>query len=137
MGAMCSKISTWECMGSDCWTKHKKFLETTISLIWYIGQKFLVYWFWHHIHNLLSKVESWNAIYSLWKNQSWAFDLLNFSLYPHLQNLIQDIPIARTAHFPDAYLWPYNKGTCSVKSASHFLYNQYQVPWNTTLWNWL
>ena len=95
---MCSKISTWECMDSDCWTKHKNFLETTISVIWYIGQKFLVYWFRHHIHNLLSKVESWNGIYSLWTNQSWAFDLLNFSLSPYLQNLIQDIPITRTAH---------------------------------------
>ena len=24
-----------------------------------------------------------------------------------------------------------------MKSASHFLYNQHQVPWNTTLWNWI
>ena len=70
-----------------------------------------------------------NRVHSLWINQSWAFDLLNFPLSPHLQNLIQGIPIA--------YLWPYNKGTCSVKSASHFLYDQSLVPWNTTLGNWL
>ena len=78
-----------------------------------------------------------SRVHSLWTNQSWAFDLLNFPLSPHLQNLIHGIPIARTARFPDAYLWPYNKGTCFVKSASHFLYNQYLVPWNTTFWNWL
>ena len=78
-----------------------------------------------------------NRVHSLWINQSWAFDLLNFPLSPHLQNLIQGIPIAHTTHFPDAYLWPYNKGMCSVKSASHFLYDQSLVPWNTTLWNWL
>ena len=78
-----------------------------------------------------------SRIHSLWINQSWAFDLLNFPLSPHLQNLIQGIPIARTTHFLDAYLWPYNKGTCSVKFASHFLYDQALVPWNTTLWNWI
>lgn len=38
------------------------------TLFWYIGQKFLVYWFRHHIHNLLSKVESWNAIYYIWNS---------------------------------------------------------------------
>ena len=73
----------------------------------------------------------------MWSNHSWTFDSLSFPLSPHLQNLIQGIPVAHIAHLPDTYLWPYNKGTCFVKSASHFLYNQHQVPWNTTLWNWL
>ena len=74
---------------------------------------------------------------SLWSNHSWAFKSLNLPFSPHLQNLIQGIPVARFARLPDTYLWPYNKGMCSMKSASHFLYHQHQVPWNKTLWNWL
>ena len=42
----------------------------------------------------------------MWSNHSWDFDSLSFPLSPHLQNLIQGIPIARTACLPDAYLWP-------------------------------
>ena len=74
---------------------------------------------------------------SLWSNHTWTFESLNLPLSPHLQNLIQGIPVARLARLPDSYLWPYNKGTCSMKSGSHFLYNQQQVLWNKTLWNWL
>ena len=40
----------------------------------------------------------------MWSNHSWDFDSLSFPLSPHLQNLIQGIPIARTACLPDAYL---------------------------------
>ena len=66
-----------------------------------------------------------------------VFDSLNLPLSPHLQNLIQGIPVARFAHLPDTFLWPYNKGTCSMKSTSQFLYHQHQVPRNKTMWNWL
>ena len=43
----------------------------------------------------------------------------------------------RFAQLSEAYLWPHNKGTCSVKSATIFLYQQRQVPWNKAMWNWL
>ena len=43
----------------------------------------------------------------------------------------------RFAQLSDAYLWPHNKGTCSVKSATISLYQQRQVPWNKAMWNWL
>ena len=45
--------------------------------------------------------------------------------------------MARFAQLTDTFLWPHNKGTCSVKSASTFLYHQHQVPWNKAMWNWL
>ena len=62
---------------------------------------------------------------SLWSNHSWAFESLNLPFSPHLQNLIQGIPVAHFARLPDTYLLPYNKGMCSMKSASHFLYHQH------------
>ena len=78
-----------------------------------------------------------HRVNSLWLNHTWTFESLNLPFSPHLQNLIQGIPVACLARLPDSYLWPYNKGTCSMKSGSHFLYNQQQVLWNKTLWNWL
>ena len=45
--------------------------------------------------------------------------------------------MARFAQLTDTLLWPHNKGTCSVKSASTFLYHQHQVPLNKAMWNWL
>ena len=62
---------------------------------------------------------------SLWLNHSWSFDSLNLSLSPYLQNLIQDIPVACFARLTNTFLWPHNKGTCSVKSVSKFLFHQH------------
>ena len=74
---------------------------------------------------------------SLWSNHSWSFDSLNLPLSFHLQKHIQGIPVACFARLTDTFLWPHNKGTCSVKFASKFLFHQHQVPWNKAMWNWL
>ena len=72
---------------------------------------------------------------SLRTNQSWSFESLNISLPPQLQNLIQGIPMAQFAQLTDTFLWPHNNGTCLVKSASKFLFQQQHAPWNKPLWN--
>ena len=43
----------------------------------------------------------------------------------------------RFARLNDYFLLPHNKGTCSVKFASKFLFHHHQAPWNKGLWNWL
>ena len=68
---------------------------------------------------------------------SWSFNSLNLPIPHHLQSLIRGIPIARFTRLEDAFLWPYNKATCSIKSASKFLYQQQHVPWDKSLWNWI
>ena len=60
----------------------------------------------------------------LWLNHSWSFYSLNLPLSPHLQNLIQGIHVARFARLTDTFLWPHNKGMCSMKFASKFLFHQ-------------
>ena len=74
---------------------------------------------------------------SLQTNHSWTFNSLNFPLSPQLQNLIQDILVLHFARISDAFMWPYNDGTCLVKSASKFLFHQQQVPLNKPVWNWI
>ena len=54
-----------------------------------------------------------------------------------LQDLLQGIPVGRFARLTDHFLWPHNKGTCSVKSTSKFLFQHQQASWNKGLWNWL
>ena len=68
---------------------------------------------------------------------SWSFDSLNLPIPHHLQNIIRGIPVARFTRLEDVLLWPHNKGTCSAKSASKFLYQQQHVPWDKSLWNWI
>ena len=45
--------------------------------------------------------------------------------------------MAHFARLVDTFLWPHNNGTCSVKFASKFLFQQKQVPWNKSAWNWI
>ena len=68
-------------------------------------------------------------------DHSWSFDSLNLPIPHNLQSLIQGIPVACRTRLDDALLWPYNKGTYSVKSASKFLCQQQHVPWNKSFWN--
>ena len=58
----------------------------------------------------------------------WSFDSLNLPIPYHLQSLIRGIPVVRFTGLDEAYLWPHNKGTCFVKSASKFLCQQQHVP---------
>ena len=71
----------------------------------------------------------------LWSHHDWLLESLNLPLPPQIHSLIQGIPVPRFAQLSDAYLWPHNKGTYSVKSTSTFLYHQHQVPWNKAMWN--
>ena len=59
---------------------------------------------------------------SIWSTQTWDFEALNLPLSPQLQDLLQGIPVARFARLIDHFLWPHNKGTYSIKSASKFLF---------------
>ena len=45
--------------------------------------------------------------------------------------------MSQYAQLTDTFLWPHNNGTCSVKSASKFLFHQHHAPWNKPLWNWI
>ena len=67
-----------------------------------------------------------------------GLSILSTSLFPpQLQNLIQDILVLHFARISDTFMWPYNNGTCLVKSASKFLFHQQQVPLNKPVWNWI
>ena len=67
-----------------------------------------------------------------------GLSILSTSLFPpQLQNLIQDILVLHFARISDTFMWPYNDGTCLVKSASKFLFHQQQVPLNKPVWNWI
>ena len=65
-------------------------------------------------------------INSLWDNQTWSFDPINLPLHPppHIQELIQGIPVTCVATLEDSFLWPHNKEVCSVKSATTFLFQR-------------
>ena len=92
---------------------------------------------WNYIEGPLLPQEDDRRVNSLWSNQEWSFDSLNLPLPTHLQDLIQGIPVARFASLTDSFLWPHNKGTCFVKSASKFLFQRHHVPWNKALWQWI
>ena len=90
-----------------------------------------------YIEGPLLPHEEDRRVNSIWSNQAWSFDSLNLPLSPQLQDLLLGISVARFASLTDSFLWPHNKGTCSVKSASKFLFNHQQAPWNKALWNWI
>ena len=90
-----------------------------------------------YIEGPLLPQEDDRRVKELWSHHEWSLESLNHPLPPQIHNLIQGIPVPRFAQLSDAYLWPHNKGTCSVKSAITFLYHQHQVPWNKARWKWL
>ena len=56
---------------------------------------------------------------------------------PQIQELIQGILVTRVVTLKDSFLWPHNKGVCSVKSATTFLFQRQLVPWDKGHWNWI
>ena len=56
---------------------------------------------------------------------------------PKIQELIQGILVTRVATLEDSFLWPHNKGVCSVKSATTFLFQRQLVSWDKACWNWI
>ena len=125
--------SPWTSWGSHIWTVlslgAKLLLE---SMRWIVrdGQTIRVWKDpWLPISSLCSYIEGPflphdedRRVNLLWLNHSWSFDSLNLPLSLHLQNLIQSIPVAWFAQLMDTFLWPHNKGMCSVKSTSKFLF---------------
>ena len=87
-----------------------------------------------YIERPLLPHEDDRRVRELWLHHDWSLKSLNLPLPPQIHSLIQGIPVPRFAQLSDAYLWPHNKGTCSMKSASTFLYHQHQVPWNKAIW---
>ena len=81
-----------------------------------------------YIEGLLLPHEDDRRVRELWSHHEWSLESLNHPLPPQIHSLIQGIPVPRFAQLSDAYLWPHNKGTCLVKSATMFLYQQHQVP---------
>ena len=78
-----------------------------------------------------------HQVNSLWDNQTWSFDSINLPLPPQIQELIQGIPVTSVANLDDSFLWPHNKGTCSIKSATTFLFHRQLAPWDKARWNWI
>ena len=105
---------------------------------WYIGDRQTI-WIWQdpwlpnstlrsYIEGPLLPHEGDRRVRELWSHHEWSLESLNPPLPPQIHILIQGIPVPRFAQLSDAYLWPHNKGTCSVKSTTTFLYHQHQVP---------
>ena len=78
-----------------------------------------------------------SRVSSLRTNHTWTFSSLHIPLPPQIEQLIKGIPVAYITRLSDTFIWPNNNGTCSVSSASKFLYHQKQVPLNKQLWNWI
>ena len=78
-----------------------------------------------------------SRVSSLRSNHSWTFESLTFPLPPHLEQLIQGIPVAQISHLSDSFIWPHNNGICLIKSTSKFLYHKHQVPWDKQNWSWI
>ena len=93
-----------------------------------------------YIEGPLPYQEEDQRINSLWDNQTWSFDPINLPLPPSppkIQELIQGILVTRVATLEDSFLWPHNKGVCSVKSATTFLFQRQLVSWDKACWNWI
>ena len=88
-----------------------------------------------YIKGPLPPQEEDRRVNSLWANQTWSFESINLPLPPQIQELIQGIPMTRVATLDDSFLWPYNKGTCSVKFATKFLFQCQLTPWDKARWN--
>ena len=141
-------ISPQTSRGSHIWTAISLGVELLLEgMRWIIGDGRSIrvwkdHWFpngslWNYIEGPFLPQEDDRRVNSLWSNQEWSFDSLNLPLPTQLQDLFQGILVARYASLTDSFLWPYNKGTCSVKSTSRFLYQRQQVPWNKALWQWI
>ena len=81
--------------------------------------------------------EEQRRVSSLRENHLWKFEDLPFPLPTHLEQLINSLPIAQLTIMSDTYVWSHNKGICSAKSASKFLYYQARIPFNKNQWNWI
>lgn len=78
-----------------------------------------------------------SRVSTLRTNHTWTFDSLHVPLPPQLKQLIKGIPMAHIARLSNTFIWPHNNGTCSVSSASKFLYHQKLLPLNKQLWYWI
>lgn len=68
--------------------------------------------------------------------QSYLEVDLHFPL-PQLEQLIRGIPVVQLTRLSDSFVWPHNNGVCLVSSASKFLYQQAQVPFNSSQRHWI
>ena len=75
---------------------------------------------------------------SLRAHHTWNFDAFNFPLPPPSASEPYSGYSYRTIHAtPRHTSFPHNNGTCSVKSASKFLYHKQNVPFNAPGWKWI
>ena len=74
---------------------------------------------------------------SLRDNSIWRLENLQFPIPTHIEQLIQGLPIAQLTKLSDTFVWPQNNNVCSVRPASKFLYQQANVPFARTYWNWI
>ena len=134
--------------GSHIWTAFRhgiKLLCEGMSWIVGDGQDIQIWqdsWLPHgtlrsYIEGPLQCMAEDSRVSSLRSNHSWTFESLTFPLPPHLEQLIQGIPVAQISRLSDYFLWPHNNGICSIKSASKFLYHKHQVPWDKQNWSWI
>lgn len=77
-----------------------------------------------------------NLVRSLQANHIWRLEDLHFPL-PQLEQLIRGIPVVQLTRLSDSFVWPHNNGVCLVSSASKFLYQQAQVPFNSSQRHWI
>ena len=90
-----------------------------------------------YIEGLISIQDEDQQVSSLRAHHFWTFEALNFPFPSMLLNLIQGILIAQFTPLLDTLAWPYNNGTCSMKSASKFLYHTQNIPFNAPGWKWI
>ena len=53
------------------------------------------------------------------------------------EQLIQGMSLVQLTRFSDSFVWPQNNRVCSVKSASKFLYQQANIPFEKSFWSWI
>ena len=90
-----------------------------------------------YIHGPFLPNEEHILVSSLRDNSIWRLENLQFPIPTHIEQLIQGLPIAQLTKLSDTFVWPQNNNVCSVRPASKFLYQQANVPFARTYWNWI
>lgn len=87
-----------------------------------------------HIVGLLMPNEEQRLVSSLQDNHIWRLVVFKFPYRCNLNNLSKVNVAQLTKLF---FVWAQNNGVCSISSTLKFLYQQDNVPFNNSMWNWL
>ena len=81
--------------------------------------------------------EEQRLVSSLWDKNNWKLEELQFPISTQIAQIIQGILVAQLTRLFDSFIWPQNSGVCLVWPASKFIFQEANVPFAKTYWNWI